>query len=123
MKPSSSLTNFNSLMETTKDVIKLTESMVVSKANDSLQVSAGLAALSSTTQSGGNGILMKGSLVSRSSLGKDVVRNLLSSNRATRLEGFNALLDVSSKVDKSINKSIYIGKVPSIRTLRKGGYF
>lgn len=123
MKQSSSLTNFNSLMETTKDVIKLTESMVVNKANDSKQVSAGLAALSSTTQSGGNGILMKGSLVTRSPLGKDVVRNLLSSNRATRLEGFNALLDVSSKLDKSRHKNLYIGKVDSIRTLRKGGYF
>ena len=122
MKQSSSLTNFNSLMETTRSEVKITESMVISKANDSKQVTAGLAALSNRHETG-SGILMKGSLITRP-LGKDIVKNLLSSNRATRLEGFNSLMfDNNSTKSSQLNKSIYIGKVDCIRTLRKGGYF
>lgn len=108
-------------METSKDVIKLTESMVVSKANDSIQVSAGLAALSNKNMS--NGILMKGNLITRPLKNKDVVKNLLSTNRQTVLKGFNALLDVNDKKDQLRNENIYIGKVECLKTLRKGGYF
>jgi len=125
MKPSSSLTNFTTLMENTKSMITLTESIAMNKVNDSKQVSAGLASLSNSHKNGGNGILMKGSLIRSKALSKDVVKNLLSSNPATRLEGFNALmLDVSSKLNEcDNNKNIYIGKINCIRTLRKGGYF
>lgn len=124
MKPSSSLTNFSTLMETTKSMITLTESIAYSKANDSKHVSAGLAALSNKHENGGSGILMKGNLIRNKTLSKDVVKNLLSSNPATRLEGFNALMfDVSNKLAECDNKNIYIGKIGCIKTLRKGGYF
>lgn len=121
MKQSSSLTDFNALVDMAKN--NLNQATIVSKANDSKQVSSGLAALSRQDLNS-SGVLLRSNLITRSQLDKEVVKNLIKSKRATKLEGFNALLlDVTNKIEECHQKNIYIGRVSSIKILRKGGYF
>lgn len=120
MKQSSSLTNFKTVAETAKNVITLTDT-IASKANDSKNVS-GLASLSCRNVNN-NGILMKTGQIRSKTSGKNVVKNILSSDQATRLEGFNALMSSDSKKIVDTNQNIYIGKIHCIKTFRKGGYF